>query len=507
MVKGRRIQQDFGGIKEGRKSKLKVFLLLLLLFVFVAVVPIVYVSLKYYNIYFEQESPKIRVIQIPRAVGTEPARMILEVSDGISGLDEIKVQLENRSGTKDLLRRRYWDKKLYKDTLYKDTVELDFLGKDPNFKEGRIKLAIKVYDKAFLSNSATESFNIPIDLALPKVQPLSVQHNGIQGGSQIAVYRATDDNLESSGVEIRGVFYPGLSLAQYSPEFEKIKNAYAVIYPIPIDFNDASETIRLYARDVGGNTSFANFYYKARDIRYFTRRPEVSWEFLDGQVRELYQQYVREYLDGHDPLNDTGDFAEMTRIVAERFKMVNETYRAKTEEKIKKILSGPIKAKLWQDAFTRYGGTQLVLFGERRELSYEGMELGSFVNPGVDFAAAPQISVMASNSGVVAFSGTMGVYGNMVIIEHGFGLASCYAYLVATNVAVGERIEKGAVIGKAGLSGFSPSSRFQYQLRAHGVPVAPIEWWDQRWVKDHIESKIEQAKKDLGIITIEPQVQ
>jgi lysostaphin len=76
---------------------------------------------------------------------------------------------------------------------------------------------------------------------------------------------------------------------------------------------------------------------------------------------------------------------------------------------------------------------------------------------GVDLVAAVQTPVRAIGSGTVAFAGTQGPYGNLVVINHSEGLQTRYAQLAALTVKTGQAVTRGQTIGTVGQSG-RPSS-------------------------------------------------
>ena len=81
--------------------------------------------------------------------------------------------------------------------------------------------------------------------------------------------------------------------------------------------------------------------------------------------------------------------------------------------------------------------------------------------------------VQATAAGRVTAAEHAGGYGNMVEVDHGRGLVTRYAHLSGTAVAVGQRVEAGAVVGFAGSTGRSTGSPLHYETRIDGEPVDP----------------------------------
>ena len=98
--------------------------------------------------------------------------------------------------------------------------------------------------------------------------------------------------------------------------------------------------------------------------------------------------------------------------------------------------------------------------------------------------------VEAANNGIVLFAGYLGIYGNTIILDHGYGLLSLYAHLSSIAVAPGEALTLGQPIGKSGTTGLAAGDHLHFSLILHGEQVNPTEWWDPFWVKTRIKDKL-----------------
>jgi murein DD-endopeptidase MepM/ murein hydrolase activator NlpD len=72
---------------------------------------------------------------------------------------------------------------------------------------------------------------------------------------------------------------------------------------------------------------------------------------------------------------------------------------------------------------------------------------------GIDLLADPGTSVLAVDSGTVAFAGQQGTYGNLVVINHQGGRQSRYAHLSRLSVRTGQRVKPGTPLGTVGTTG------------------------------------------------------
>ncbi len=85
-------------------------------------------------------------------------------------------------------------------------------------------------------------------------------------------------------------------------------------------------------------------------------------------------------------------------------------------------------------------------------------------HPGIDFAGPWGSVVHATAPGVVVFAGNRGGYGNMVEVDHGYGIHTRYGHLSAISVQVGTQVAKGAAVGRVGSTGRSTGPHVHYEV-------------------------------------------
>jgi len=128
--------------------------------------------------------------------------------------------------------------------------------------------------------------------------------------------------------------------------------------------------------------------------------------------------------------------------------------------------------------FPLYSGKQTSGFGTRNDPF--GKKQSEF-HKGIDIACPIGSKVLASRSGTIAFTGANGGYGNLIVIEHEHNYHSLYGHLNGYNVKVGQRVNKGDVIGYSGNTGHTtgPHLHFEVKRRGHsfdpGLLVKPIQ--------------------------------
>jgi murein hydrolase activator len=95
---------------------------------------------------------------------------------------------------------------------------------------------------------------------------------------------------------------------------------------------------------------------------------------------------------------------------------------------------------------------------------------------GIGIAAAPGTSVRAVAAGDVVLAGSLGTYGQTVILEHGGGDYSVYGSLSRITVAKGAHISKGQVVGEVGTSDPDLPPHLHFEIRHGGPAVDPATW-------------------------------
>ncbi len=135
----------------------------------------------------------------------------------------------------------------------------------------------------------------------------------------------------------------------------------------------------------------------------------------------------------------------------------------------------------------------MAFFGRIRTYWYEGKQVDQQVHLGIDLASTAHSPIPAANSGRVIFTGPLGIYGNTVMVDHGCGLISMYSHLSTIETEVTREVKKGEILGYTGSTGLSRGDHLHFSMLVHGVFVNPIEWWDEHWIKDTIEKKMESS--------------
>ena len=100
----------------------------------------------------------------------------------------------------------------------------------------------------------------------------------------------------------------------------------------------------------------------------------------------------------------------------------------------------------------------------------------SQMHEGIDIANRIGTPVIAPASGIVSESGNDLAFGKILVISHGFGMASRYAHLNKILVQVGQKVKRGEKIAEVGISGKTTGPHLHYEVRLNDIPVNPMRY-------------------------------
>jgi murein DD-endopeptidase MepM/ murein hydrolase activator NlpD len=153
--------------------------------------------------------------------------------------------------------------------------------------------------------------------------------------------------------------------------------------------------------------------------------------------------------------------------------------------KVKTLVQAFQDERLWRDAFIRpVEGKLSGAFGLSRMIN--GKRRGQ--HTGIDLQAEEGTPVLACNSGIIVLVDELFFSGKSVILDHGWGLLSMYFHLSETRVKEGDRVNKGAMVGRVGSTGRSTEPHLHWGIRMNGARVNPLSL---PGVKKTVEKKTE----------------
>ncbi len=150
---------------------------------------------------------------------------------------------------------------------------------------------------------------------------------------------------------------------------------------------------------------------------------------------------------------------------------------AKDAEKFKNAKTHSAGEKLWEGTFLQ--PIQGRISTEYAMMRYVNGSPTSYRHSGIDIAAPKGTGVMAANHGTVTFASDLIVSGNVIVLDHGYGLFSSYVHLDELYVEEGQTVTKGDIIGAVGSTGYSTGPHLHWSLWKNGVYLNPWKFIEE----------------------------
>jgi murein DD-endopeptidase MepM/ murein hydrolase activator NlpD len=413
---------------------------------------------------FEREAPQIKLTPDSDVLGLAP--MEIGVTDQGAGLKSVSVTLSAGGSEHTLASEQYAQPVTEK----KITVALS--SKLTGVKEGPAVLRVSARDGSlwnfFHGNETVVQKTLTIDITPPAVELIADDRYVNFGGVGVIAYKPSADTI-TSGVRIGDYFFPGFQ-GQIKDHPDHFVALFAHPYNVPADAKAV-----LVATDKAGNTKEMPLVYELKNVKYKKSTIAISENFLQSKIAPL--------------LNDVGARQGSPKDV---FLRVNKGLRKENEDKITAITKKSTPSILWKGAFSQLSNSKVEAnFADARTYTYNNEPIDTAYHLGYDLSVTKHYPVEAANSGTVAFVGDLGIYGNTVILDHGLGLFTLYGHLSSIDVKAGDSIKQRQIIGKTGETGLAAGDHLHFGVYLHGVAVLPVEWWDQKWINDNINPKLE----------------
>lgn len=393
--------------------------------------------------------------------------------------DEIVVEFEDESGIRDYRIQTILDGEVLSDTkeivLSKPkTIKIPLPKPTTALKDGTIiQYNVEVTDWSnahfFSGNSVHEQLRFTIDTTPPLIKPIAQSYQIARGGSAVVAFDIQDMALQD------------VSMSNGTDSFKLYKYQGDSIYvgiiawPLKNKFFNAS----LSVKDKAGNISKQDItMVRNLNPTYYRSNIRVKEDFLSGKLNELIAQIDKKQLN----------IASDDNI--ERFRFFNETIRGEDENRIfsaVNVASDKSYIDEHFNAFLPLKGYKFVgSFGDHRTYFLGKDKISEAVHLGIDIASTKNAPIIVSNGGVVMLKSRLGLYGNTLVVYHGFGLASIYAHMSHSNIEVSDEVRSGEEVGKTGSTGWAFGDHLHFGILVQGHFVRLSEWLDQRWINDNV---------------------
>ncbi len=412
---------------------------------------------------FEWQAPQIKLTPDNGVLALKPIEV--EVTDQGTGLESLNVTLNAAGAEHALISEKY------EQPVMQKKVGVVLGAKLAGLKEGPALLRVSARDRSLLrffrGNETVLERNLTIDLTPPTLEIIADDPYVNFGGVGLIAYKPSADTV-SSGVKIGRYFFPG------HKGQTKEAGTYLVFFAHPYDVPEREKAF-LSATDKAGNTRELALAYTLKNVKYKKSTLTIADDFIQSKVTPLVT-----------------DVAVRQKEPKEIFIKVNRELRRQNDETIRAVGEKSANKMLWSGAFSQLTNSKVEAnFADARTYTYQGETIDSAYHLGFDLSVTKHYPVEAGNSGVVAFTGPLGIYGNTVILDHGLGLTTLYGHLSSIDVKAADAVKKNQIIGKTGETGLAAGDHLHFGVYLNGVAVLPIEWWDEKWIRDNVTPKLD----------------
>lgn len=428
-------------------------------------------------------APEVRISPSARAIGQRTSVVVTAVTGG-RGLAGLRVEVEQNGHT--TVVQRVAGKPLPPWTLQgarppRQEVRAE-VGRSavPDLAPGQAVVRV-VAERAptWLLHPApvVSELKLPVRLAPPVLTLVSPPLSVAQGGSGAVVYQVAGEAVRD-GVRAGDWFFPGRPLPGSAT------SARFALFGVPWDLADRN-AIRLIAEDDAGNVAERAFVERCLPKPPRKDRIELQDDFLSRVVPEIVAQ--------------TPDLPDRGSLL-DNYLQINRELRRRNALELVELSRRSEAGFLWSQPFLPLQHAQVMSsFADQRSYFYGGREVDQQTHLGFDLAVTAHTPVPAANRGLVRLARYFGIYGNTVVVDHGFGLMTLYSHLSSIDVAEGQAVERGAVLGRTGRTGLAGGDHLHFTTLIGGLPVRPTEWWDARWVREHVAAPLAPAVTLAGL--------
>jgi murein DD-endopeptidase MepM/ murein hydrolase activator NlpD len=317
---------------------------------------------------------------------------------------------------------------------------------------------------------AVATVTLDVKVRPPTLELLSSKTYAAQGGSEAVVYRVSNDAVRD-GVQAGDWFFPGFPVPGRPGER-------FALFGVPYDLEDAAQ-MRLVAVDAVENGVEIPFVDKFFPKPFDRETIELSESFITRVVPSI--------LANAPGLQDQGS-------PLANYLMVNRELRRQNSQELIEYATKSKPQFLWSRTFMQIPNAKVMSsFADRRTYLFDGREVDQQDHLGFDLASTKHAEIPAVNDGVVIMAKYFGIYGNTVLIDHGYGLASLYGHLSEIRVKDGDTVARGQVLGRSGQTGLAGGDHLHFTILLRGLAVNPREWWDSHWIHDRLKLKLGDA--------------
>jgi murein DD-endopeptidase MepM/ murein hydrolase activator NlpD len=308
-----------------------------------------------------------------------------------------------------------------------------------------------------------------VDLTPPSIEFRAATKYIKHAGTGVAIWRAK--GASRSWIRCGSRDFPATEGLSSDPDVR------VALFTIP--WLDTPSDPIIHAEDAAGNARTSSVPVIFLPVKFTRDTVALKDDFMRRKCGEL---------------NPKSTATEGAALLAD-FLVINQEMRKTNEATIREIGESASQPQpLMTGAFRQQPNSQVFAsFPQERDYKLDGRIVDTQWHLGLDLASNAASSVLASNGGRVLFAGDNGIYGNMVILDHGLGLTSLYAHLAEMTVSVGQQVALGESLGRSGMTGLAAGDHIHFAMLVHGTYTHPPDWFDAKYIADRIAGPLLEA--------------
>ena len=338
--------------------------------------------------------------------------------------------------------------------------------KAPELKEGKARIVVEAVSNDMRGSSSSVATDVDVVLAPPRVAADGFQHYINQGGMELVTF-TVGGSWNEAGVHVGKYTFRSFPLPGKSPN-ERF-SMFAYPWDLPDDI-----VPEVYAKNQAGTIAVSKFYFKLFPKKFRARDFPIDDALMEKLVNSV------------DPNNQLAPGPD----ILSRFLKINGELRRKNNQQMADLRFKAEEKILWSGPFIHWGKEEANFADVRTYISH-GKKVDEQVHLGFDLSDVQNAPVSAANDGKVVWASDLGIYGNCVVVDHGYALQSIYGHMRQIDVKVGDAVKKGQKMGVAGQTGLAGGVHVHFSMQTDGVQINPREWWDEHWIHDRILSKLQ----------------
>ena len=384
--------------------------------------------------------------------------------DAVSNIKSVVIMVRKSSGAVTILDRTF--------TTAAPRQTVTFNLKEAGLRDGNFDLEIKGRDTALAGfgrgNTTTRVWNLRLDTQPPRVSVRSTAPS-LKRGSVTAVAYAVNEDVLKTGVQVGDTFFPG---------YKQPNGLYYCFIAFPIETSAGQFSPVIMAQDLAGNESRGRLIVHAQERAYRADTMNISDKFLNDKFPVLQEMVPQ----ATTPL--------------EAYVAVNKEVRLQNEAVLRELAKQSAPTMLWNGPFARLAGSAVMAqYGDNRTYKHNGQTIDQQTHMGLDLASVAKAPIPAANNGKVVYAEPLGIFGNLVVIDHGLGLMSLYSHMSEIQTTVGSEVAKGDIIGRTGTTGLAGGDHLHFGMLMGGLQVQPVDWYDKNWIKNTLIDRLTAAAK------------